>query len=103
MVCPHGMARPCWMPRLGVDQMGLMHHLVLLPQLQSKASFKGAFPWDVRNVAGPLQIKSGASPLWVRTVSVSLTLMKLHRFPPTQDSSHRFLSNISQMSLFLIG
>lgn len=26
MACPHGMAGPCWMPRVGVDQMGLAHH-----------------------------------------------------------------------------
>lgn len=100
---PCGVAGPCWMPRVGTDQVGLTHHPALLPQLWPKASFQGVFPWDTRCAAGPLQIKSGPAPLWVWTVWVSLTLMKLHRFPPTQDGSDRFLSIISQMPLFPIG
>lgn len=65
MACPRGVVGPCWMPRVGIDEMGLARHPALLPQLRWKASFWAVLPWDVRHVAGPLQIKSGPGPLWV--------------------------------------
>lgn len=69
VACPHGAAGPCWVPKMGANQTGVTRHLAVpllrAPAPVERSLFGGVFPWDVRHVAGPLQIKSGPGPLWV--------------------------------------